>query len=115
MKKYVTLAAVCWFAVISLVGIILTVYDKRIAGSGKRRIPEATLMTVGLLGAAALDVSHLRGRRLINIDSEEEGVFTVGCAGGATARCVLPVTRTACAGHVMTVTVSGLRGGHSGS
>ena len=31
---------------------ILTVYDKRIAGSGKRRIPEATLMTVGLLGAA---------------------------------------------------------------
>ena len=51
MKKYVILAAVCWFAVISLVGIILTVYDKRIAGSGKRRIPEATLMTVGLLGA----------------------------------------------------------------
>ena len=44
MKKYVILAAVCWFAVISLVGIILTVYDKRIAGSGKRRIPEATLM-----------------------------------------------------------------------
>lgn len=52
MKKYVILAAVCWFAVISLVGIILTVYDKRIAGSGKCRIPEATLMTVGLLGAA---------------------------------------------------------------
>ena len=44
-----------------------------------------------------------------------EAVFTVGCAGGATARCVLPVTRTACAGHAMTVTVSGLRGGHSGS
>ena len=41
MKKYVILAAVCWFAVISLVGIILTVYDKRIAGSEKRRIPEA--------------------------------------------------------------------------
>lgn len=52
MKKYVILAAVCWFAVISLVGIILTVYDKRIAGSGKRRIPEATLMTVGLLAFA---------------------------------------------------------------
>lgn len=52
MKKYVILATVCWFAFISLVGIILTVYDKRIAGSGKRRIPEATLMTVGLLGAA---------------------------------------------------------------
>ena len=44
MKKYIILAAVCWFAVISLVGVILTVYDKRIAGSGKRRVPEATLM-----------------------------------------------------------------------
>lgn len=52
MKKYIILAAVCWFAVISLVGVILTVYDKRIAGSGKRRVPEATLMAVGLLGAA---------------------------------------------------------------
>ena len=48
MKKYVILAAVCWFAVISLVGIILTVYDKRIAGSGSA----VSLMTVGLLGAA---------------------------------------------------------------
>ena len=37
MKKYIILAAVCWFAVISLVGVILTVYDKRIAGSGKSR------------------------------------------------------------------------------
>ena len=52
MKKYIILAAVCWFAVISLVGVILTVYDKRIAGSGKRRVPEAALMAVGLLGAA---------------------------------------------------------------
>ena len=69
----------------------------------------------GMDGAVALDCSDLKGRRLLNLDSEEEGVFTVGCAGGATARCVLPVTRTVCAGHAMTVTVSGLRGGHSGS
>ena len=60
MKKYVILAAVCWFAVISLVGIILTVYDKRIAGSGKRRIPEATLMTVGLLGPMYLTMKKIR-------------------------------------------------------
>ena len=38
---------------------------------------------VGLLGAAALDCSVLRGRRLLNCDSEEEGILTVGCAGGA--------------------------------
>ena len=65
MKKYAILAAVCWFAVISLVGIILTVYDKRIAGSGKRRIPEATLMTVGLLGAAVSGQLLFGERRLL--------------------------------------------------
>ena len=45
MKKYIILAAVCWFAVISLVGVILTVYDKRIAGSGKRRVPAMGIIT----------------------------------------------------------------------
>ena len=48
---------------------------------------------VGMLGAAALDVSPLRGRTLINLDSEEEGVFTVSCAGGNRTECVLPVKR----------------------
>ncbi len=52
--KYLILAATCWWIIISLVSVILTVYDKRIAGSGKRRIPESTLMTVGLLGGAAV-------------------------------------------------------------
>ncbi len=37
---------------ISLVGVVLTVYDKRVAGTGRHRVPETTLMTVGLLGAA---------------------------------------------------------------
>lgn len=52
--KYLILAATCWWIIISLVSVFLTVYDKRIAGSGKRRIPESTLMTVGLLGGAAV-------------------------------------------------------------
>ena len=38
---------------------------------------------IGMLGADAIDLSMLRGRTLINLDSEEEGVFTVSCAGGA--------------------------------
>ena len=38
---------------------------------------------IGLLGATALDTSVLKGRMLINIDSDEEGIFTAGCAGGA--------------------------------
>ena len=50
---------------------------------------------VGMLGAAALDVAPLRGKTLINLDSEEEGVFTVSCAGGSRTECVLPVKREA--------------------
>ena len=68
----------------------------------------------GLLGAAGLDCSDLRGRMLINLDSEDEGVFTVGCAGGA--RCDLEVTLPveSAAGAVCTLDLSGLPGGHSG-
>ena len=40
---------------------------------------------VGLLGAASIDVSRLTAKKFINIDSEEEGIFTVSCAGGVTA------------------------------
>ncbi len=70
---------------------------------------------IGMLGAAALDVSPLRGRQLINLDSEEEGVFTVGCAGGSMVRCALPLVREAFAGQVLRVEVGGLAGGHSGA
>lgn len=70
----------------------------------------------GMDGARALDCSALRGRRLLNLDSEEEGVFTVSCAGGVRADCFLPARREALAGEACyAVTVSGLRGGHSGA
>ncbi len=70
---------------------------------------------IGLLGAAALDTGLLAGRRLINLDSEEEGVFTVSCAGGVRANCRIPVTREPFGAPVLRLTVDGLRGGHSGA
>ena len=70
---------------------------------------------IGLLGAAALDVSPLKGRTMINLDSEAEGIFTVSCAGGVTASCLLPVSRQAFDGVTLTLTVGGLTGGHSGA
>ena len=70
---------------------------------------------IGMLGAAAMDVSPLQGRQLLNLDSEEEGVFTVSCAGGNVSTCLLPVTRAPFQGKGLTVTVSGLQGGHSGT
>jgi len=69
---------------------------------------------IGLIGADALDTSCLDGRQLINLDSEEEGIFTVGCAGGVTGNCMLPVRRYAQCGKHMEITLKGLSGGHSG-
>lgn len=70
---------------------------------------------IGMLGANAIDLSMLRGRTLINLDSEEEGIFTVSCAGGATSVISLPVERKAVYGPCVRLTVDGLQGGHSGA
>lgn len=70
---------------------------------------------IGLLGAASLDVSPLKGRRMVNIDSEVEGIFTVSCAGGNTTTCTLPLGREPFAGQALHVTIGGLTGGHSGT
>ena len=69
---------------------------------------------IGMLGAAAIDLKALKGRTLINIDSEEEGVFTVSCAGGATATLSLEGERRAVYGPCIRLAVDGLQGGHSG-
>ena len=69
---------------------------------------------IGLLGAADIDVSPLKGRRMLNVDSEVEGVFTVSCAGGNLTKCTLPLTRTPFNGSLLTLKVDGLKGGHSG-
>lgn len=69
---------------------------------------------IGLLGAEALNMDRLQGKRLINIDSEEEGIFTVSCAGGMRSDCVLPVEYEKVRGLCCEIAVEGLLGGHSG-
>ena len=70
---------------------------------------------IDLLGAASVDLTELKGRTLINLDSEGEGIFTVSCAGGATATISLPVERRAVYGPCIRLSVDGLQGGHSGA
>lgn len=70
---------------------------------------------VGMEGASGIDVSMLEGRRLLNLDSEEEGIMLAGCAGGAGAVCSLPVKKVPSKGAAMKITVTGLTGGHSGA
>ena len=69
----------------------------------------------GLYGAEAIDMSMLKGKKLINLDSEEEGIFTVGCAGGLTLECNVPMFTEEVDGLVYELKVTGLLGGHSGA
>ena len=68
----------------------------------------------GMFGAQGLDVSPLRGRTMLNLDSEAEGIFTVSCAGGARVYLRWTPAREEVAALPLRVTIEGLRGGHSG-
>lgn len=69
---------------------------------------------IGMLGADFMDMSDLKGRLLLNLDSEDEGIFTVSCAGGATAVCELPCRTEWVYGNVLHVELANFTGGHSG-
>lgn len=69
---------------------------------------------VGMDGAKALDLSVLKGHRMINVDSESEDAFCVSCAGGARVDCHIPVIWSHNEGVSYKVKVFGLVGGHSG-
>jgi dipeptidase D len=70
----------------------------------------------GLTGADNLDPSLLSGKILINLDSETEGEFTVGCAGGGSVYIDFPVQLESVSSDYvfLQLNVSGLIGGHSG-
>ncbi len=68
----------------------------------------------GMFGAIALDASNLKGKMLINIDSEDEGVLTVSCAGGARTGFSFDLDREKNENPAYKIEISGLKGGHSG-
>ena len=80
--------------------------------------PLTVLLTVdeeiGMLGAAALSADALQGDYLLNLDSEEEGILTVGCAGGVRVMLEIPVDSSVSCGTEIKLRLSGLVGGHSG-
>ncbi len=71
---------------------------------------------VGMEGAKAIDLSMLRGNRMINLDQEEEGVFITSCAGGASVEVEIPMVREKAQEEMirLSLKVCGLLGGHSG-
>ena len=69
---------------------------------------------VGMLGAEAMDCSDIKGRIMLNIDSEDEGIFLSSCAGGAVIISKYPAVNTEVTGTEVTINVSGVTSGHSG-
>lgn len=80
--------------------------------------PIELLMTTneetGMNGASVLTAEHLSGKTMINIDSEEEGIFLVSCAGGLTSYVTFTPEYEDLSGVIMEVSVTDLKGGHSG-
>jgi len=69
----------------------------------------------GLTGATKIESDFLKGKKFLNLDSEDEGIFTIGCAGGADSEVVLPLEREKSkSGESYRLKIFGLRGGHSG-
>lgn len=69
---------------------------------------------VGLLGATSFDYSVVRARKMINMDSENEGSVVVGCAGGCRSDLVIKYKTQAFRGEALKIALTGLCGGHSG-
>ena len=71
----------------------------------------------GMFGAVGIDLSMVEGRCLINLDSEEEGMLTVSCAGGVRVDCLFPADWEPApeSFRFYEVVIEGLKGGHSGA
>ena len=69
---------------------------------------------VGLVGAAAFDYSRISARRLFNLDGGCEREIVIGCCGGLRTDVEMPATRSTCSGEGLSLSVTGLCGGHSG-
>ena len=70
---------------------------------------------IGMDGAHNIDLSLLKGRMVFNLDGEDEGRLTVGCAGAKICDIIIPVTGCERTGTAVTIRIRNYRGGHSGN
>lgn len=96
------------------VAYALAVLDSNALAHPPLEILITTCEEVGMDGAQALKADHLNGRILFNIDSEEEGIFLVSCAGGANTHTDFKIETETLKGQALSITIDGLLGGHSG-
>lgn len=100
---------------------IAVAYGLALLADNEHLLPRLELVVtvdeeIGMLGADVIDVSCCQAKTMLNIDSEEEGIFLVSCAGGARVDITFPLdVIISCEGDVYEISISGLIGGHSGT
>ncbi len=93
----------------------LAVLEEKSLAHGPLECLFTTAEETGLDGARLIEPGFLQGKQLLNLDSEELGTFTIGCAGGADSHLTLPLQRRPARGlERYLVKLTGYRGGHSG-
>ncbi len=97
------------------VAYALALLDSQILSHPKLEVVITVSEEVGMEGASHIDLSGLTGHTLLNIDSEEEGIFLTSCAGGCRAGLDIPLTFSKAQGLSAEIEISGLAGGHSGT
>jgi dipeptidase D len=95
---------------------MLAVCDDKSLKHGPVECLFTTTEETGLDGAFGLQNDMLNGRTMVNLDSEDERIIFVGCAGGCETTVNIPLSRKALPKeHIgLQITISGLKGGHSG-
>lgn len=101
-------------------GIALAIFFELVEDTEARHPALEILITSdeesGLIGAQKLENNFLSGKVLLNLDSETESVFTIGCAGGMDINLEFPIKREAVPEEyaIRKLLIGGLEGGHSG-
>ena len=96
------------------VAIMLALLDGELSSHPALECLFTAAEEVGLDGAEGFDYSKISARKMINMDSEDLGIITAGCAGGLRSTLTKECESVPFAGECLTVTVKGLFGGHSG-
>jgi dipeptidase D len=98
------------------VAAMLAVMDETDAEHGPLELLFTIDEETGLTGAGELGPGMLDGKRLLNLDTEEEGIFYIGCAGGADSNLTLKLgtTNVPAGSAALAVKLFGMKGGHSG-
>lgn len=107
-----TLGSDCGVGIASMLALM----EAKDLGHGPLELLFTVDEETGLTGAGGLAKDMIEGRLLINVDSEEEGILTIGCAGGGDTRLYLTLDKqpAASGSKAINLGLSGLKGGHSG-